>query len=83
MRNAIVDRQLQHLGIDHNHAHLFRSSGVEDAEDHRINGDRLARTGGTGNQQVGHFGEIDHYRFAADILTKRHGQWRLRLFVGR
>ncbi|MPN12963.1 hypothetical protein SDC9_160283 [bioreactor metagenome] len=42
VRNALVDRQFQHLRVDHDQAHLIRLGLVEHGKNHRIDTDRLA-----------------------------------------
>ena len=51
MRNAVIDRQFQHLGIDHDQAALLRRHAVEQRQDHGVEADRLARAGGARDQQ--------------------------------
>ena len=74
MGNTLIDRQLQHLGIDHDKAQLFRRGLVEHGEDHDVHPYRLARASSPRHQQVGHLGKIDHHRFTGDILAQHHGQ---------
>ena len=85
MRDAVIDGELEHLGIDHDQPALLRREPVEQAEDHGVDGDRLAGAGGAGDQQMRHAREIDHDRLAADGLAEAERQLRLRLgvFVGR
>ena len=58
---------------------------VEQAQDHGVDGDRLAGAGGAGDQQMRHAGEIDDHRLAADGLAEAERQLGLRVgvFVGR
>ena len=85
MRNAVIDGELEHLGIDHDQPALVRREPVEQAENHGVDRDRLAGAGGAGDQQVRHAREIDNDRLAADGLAEAERQLRLRLgvFVGR
>ena len=53
VRNALVHRQLQHLRIDHDHPHVGAGRLVEQAQDHRVDGDRLAGAGGARHEEVG------------------------------
>ncbi len=71
MRNALIDRQLQHLGINHNEPHVGGCRVVEQAEHHGVDGHGFARTGGSGHQQVGHTGQVDHHGVTADVLPER------------
>jgi hypothetical protein len=65
VRDALVDRQFEHLGVDQDQPHLVRLGLVEQRQDHRVDTDRLAGTGGTGDQQVRHLGQIDDHRLAS------------------
>ena len=76
MGNPIVDTQLHHLRIDHNQAHLVRGGPIEQRHDNAVHTDRLTGAGGTGNQQMGHLGNIADNVVAANILTGRKGQRR-------
>ena len=74
MRDAVIDRQFQHLRIDHDQAALFRRQPVEQRQDHRVDGDRLARAGGAGDQQMRHLGEFGDDGLAADGLAEAERQ---------
>ena len=76
MRDAVVDRELEHFRVDHDQPALVRPQPVEQAQDHGIDGDRLARAGGAGDQQMRHAGKIDDDRFAADGLAEAERQFR-------
>ena len=45
VRNPFVHGELQHLGVDHDHAHILGGGGVEQGEDHRVDRDRFAGAG--------------------------------------
>ena len=51
-------------------SHLFRRCLVYQAEDHRIQCHRLARTGRPGHQYVGHTRNVRDHRLAANTLTQ-------------
>ncbi len=74
MRDAVIDRQFQHLGVDHDQPAFLGREPVEQAQDHGVDRHRLARAGGAGDQQVGHAREVHHHRVAADILAQRQRQ---------
>ena len=78
MRDAVIDGELEHLGIDHDQAAFFRREPVEQRQDHGVDRHRLARAGGAGDQQVRHAGEIGDHRLAADGLAQAEGQLVLR-----
>ena len=82
MRNAFVHRQFQHLRIDHDHPNMFRRRLVDQTQDHRVDADRLAGTGGSRNEQVRHARKIRNDGHAADVLAEREGQRGANLIVG-
>ena len=75
MRNAFVVAQFQTLGVHQNQAHLIGRGLVQDRHDHRVDGDALARAGGTGDQQMRHSGEIGGDDAAVDVFA--HGDRHL------
>ena len=74
MRDAVIDRELEHLRVDHDQPALLRREPVEQRQDHGVDGDRLARAGGAGHQQVRHAGQIRDHRLAADGLAEAKRQ---------
>ena len=70
VRNVVIDRQFEHLGIDHDHAQRFRRHPVKQRKDHRVEADRLARSGGARDQQVRHRREVGDHRIARDVLAQ-------------
>ena len=74
MRDAVVDGELEHLRIDHDQPALVGLQPVEQAQDHGVDGDRLAGAGGAGDQQMRHAREIDDHRLAADGLAEAERQ---------
>ncbi len=58
MRYVIVNRQFQHLGVDHDHPAFFRGQAVEEGHEHRVDRNRLTRACRSGHQQVRHLGQI-------------------------
>ena len=81
VRNAFVDRHFQHLGVDHQQAHIARLGLVQQRQDHGVDPHRLARTRGAGDQHVRHLGQIGHHRVAHDVLAQAHGQHALGIVV--
>ncbi len=81
MRNAVVDGQFEHLRIDHDQPALVRAEPVDQAQDHGVDGDRFARAGGAGDQEMRHAGEIDDHRLAADRLAEAERQLGGRVVV--
>ena len=74
VRDALVDRKLQHLRVDHQHPHVLGGGLVQQRQHHRVDRDRLARTGGAGDQQVRHARQVRHGRPAGDVLAQRQRQ---------
>ena len=79
MRDAVVDRELEHLRVDHDEPALLGLHAIEERQDHGVDRDRLARAGGAGDQEMRHAGEVDDDRLAADRLAERDGEAVLRL----
>ena len=80
MRNAFVNRQLQHFRVDHDETNVFRLRLVKHAEDHGVHPNRFTRTGCSRHQQVRHFRQIGYHRIAGNIFTQHDGQ-RRRVFT--
>ena len=81
MRDALIDRELEHLRIDHDDTAVFGTQPVHQAKNHRVDGDRFARAGGAGDQQMRHAGKVDDHRIAADGLAEAQRQARLTVGV--
>ena len=79
VRNALVDRQLEHFRVNHDQPNLGRRCLEQDAQQHGVDADRFTRASGTRHQQVGHLGQISHHRVPADVVPQRKGYWRLGL----
>ena len=50
VRDALVDRELEHLRIDHDHAHVLGRRLVHQAQHHGVDADRFARARRAGDQ---------------------------------
>ena len=81
MGDALVDGQLDPLGVDQHHAHLLGRGAHHDRGDHGVDEGGLARTGLTGHQQVRGLGEVGDDVVALDVLAQSHDQ-RVRLLAG-
>ena len=81
MRNILINRQLQHLGIDQDQPHLAGRRLVQQAQQHGIDRHRFTGTGSPRHQQMRHLAQIGDHRIAADILTQTQGQGRSHLLV--
>ena len=75
--HAVVLRQLHRLGVDHQKAHLFRGGLVEHAQDQGVDAHGLARSGGAGDEQMGHLGQVRHHGLPGDIPAQGHGELAL------
>ncbi len=49
VRNALVDRELQHLGVHHDQTRILRRGLVQQTQDHHIDGHGFSRTRGAGD----------------------------------
>jgi hypothetical protein len=74
VRDAFVDRHLQHLRVDQDQAHVGRVGFVQQRQDGGVDAHRFTRTGGTRHQQVRHLGQVGDHRLAGDVLAQRNGQ---------
>ena len=70
MRDAVVVRQLDLLGVDHDHAHLLRGAAQQDRRDQAVDAAALARAGGAGDEQVRELGEVGVDGLAGDVLAQ-------------
>ena len=77
MGNAVICTQLYHLRIDHDKLHLIRRRLIQKTHDQRVDTDRFTGTGSSGNQKMGHLGNIRHHDFTCNIFAHRKGQFRL------
>ena len=69
VRDALVGRQLDALGVDEHHAHLVGRRPHEDRGDHRVDEARLAGAGGARDEQVRHLREVGEHVAALDVLA--------------
>src|SRR5437763_9388876 len=74
VRYAVIDRELEHFRIDHDQTALVGAQTVNEAHDHRIDANRLARAGGTRDEKMRHAREIRDHRLAADGLAETERQ---------
>ena len=84
MRDALIDAQFEHLRVDHQHPQFLVRGLEQQAQHHRVDRHRLARTSGTGHQQVRHARQIGDRRAAGDVLAQgqRQRAGRLVVFLG-
>ena len=82
MGNSVVHRQFQHFRVNQDEFAGVRRELVEQRQDHRVDGDGFARTGGAGDQQVRHACQIHQNGGAADVLAERQGHLAAVAFEG-
>ncbi len=69
MRQTVIARKLDALGVDHDQANVLGKGAHEQGRDDGVDHDRLTGTRGTGDQQVGHLGEVGDDRRTLGIAT--------------
>ena len=69
MRQTVIARKLDALGVDHDQANVLGKGAHEQGRDDGIDHHRLTRTGRTGNQQVRHLGEVGDNRRALGVAA--------------
>src|ERR1019366_1422137 len=62
------------LGVHHDEADFVRRGLIKDGHDHGVDHDALARTGGAGDQKMGHGFERGYANPAVDVLAERDGE---------
>ena len=76
VRDALVHAKLDAFGIDQDQAHLRGRSLVEQRHDHGIDGHGFAAASGTGDEHVGHRGQVGDDDAAVNVFA--HGEGELR-----
>ena len=69
MRNAVIDRKLHHLRVNHDEFDLVRPGMEQNAHDDGIDADRLTGAGGAGNQNMRHLCDVSVDRLSGNVLT--------------
>ena len=67
---AVVNLQLDDFRVDHHEAQFLRRKTEEQRGNDGVDADRLARAGGTGDEQVRHLGQVGDDRLAVDVLAE-------------
>jgi hypothetical protein len=84
VRDAVIDAQLHHLGVDHDELDFLRRGLVEQADYQRVHAHGFAGAGGAGDEQMGQLGDVAHDAVAADVLAQGEGHLDLCVFeLGR
>jgi hypothetical protein len=71
VRDALVGRQLDPLGVDEHHADRRRRRPGQDADEQRVDADRLAGAGRAGDEDVRRLGDVGADEAALDVLAER------------
>ena len=74
MRNALIQAQLQHLRVNQDKLDFIRPGAKQKTQQHGMHGNRFARPGGAGNEQMRHLLKIGHHRLTGNVLAQRKGQ---------
>ncbi len=74
MRDPFIGREFQPLGIDHEELDILGRGFEQDAADHGIEGNALPRSGGPGDEEMGHAGQVRDHGVADDILAQGDGK---------
>ena len=69
MRNAVIHTQFYDLRVYHDQFYIIRMCLVQNTHDQGINTYGFTGTGSSGDQHMGHLGNIRYYRLASNILT--------------
>ena len=69
MRQTVIACKLDALGVDHDQANVLGKGAHEQGCDDGVDHDRLTGTRGTGDQQVGHLGEVGDDRRALGVAA--------------
>ena len=69
VRDALIRRELDALGVDENHADFGRRCLHEQRGDHRVDERRLSGTGCTRDEKVRHLGEVRDDKLALDVFS--------------
>jgi hypothetical protein len=72
--DAVIAGEFHHLRVDHEELDLVRRGIEENAADHGVDHDALARSGGPGDENVGHLGQVARLGMAEDVLAESDGQ---------
>ena len=72
VRQPVVLAHLDALRVDQDHPHLVGRRAHEDRGDQRVEAARLAGAGGSGDEDVGHRGQVEHHGLAVDVPADGH-----------
>ena len=75
MRNPIVIRKFNHLGVDQNKLHFIRRCLEQNTRDQGVDAHGLTRACCTCHQEMRHFPNIRKNRLSADIHAEANGEF--------
>ena len=78
--DAVVEGELEPLGVDEDELDLVGRGLVEDARDQGVEADALPRPRGAGDEEVGHDAQVGHVDLVVDGLAQGEGQLGGRLW---
>ena len=81
VRNAVIDRQFEHLRVDHDQTAFIWRQLVKQRQDHRVDRNRFTRTRRTRDQQVRHLREVRHDRLTTNVLAQRQRQTMIAIAI--
>ena len=76
VRNAVINRKLNDLRVDHDQFDVFRFCLINNTHNQRVDADRFTGTGRTGDQKMRHFRDICDDRLTGDVFSDSKGQIR-------
>ena len=82
MRQIRIHRHFHALGVDHHELHFIRRGFVEEAHQHGVEAHAFARSRRTGDEHMGHGGEIPDGGAPFDVLAEGHRQQGRRTLEG-
>ena len=75
VRNALIRRELDALGVDKNKANLGGSRSHQDRGNHRVDERRLTGARCTRDEKVGHFGEVGDDELPLNVFANPNRHW--------
>ena len=74
VRDAVERRELNTLGVNHDHPQLVRRAGHQQGRDQRVDADALAGPGCARDEQVGHGCQVQRQGLPAGVLSQGKGE---------
>ena len=83
VRDAVIDAELDHLGVYHDKPYLLRRGLIQQAQQQRVEADGFAGAGGACDEHVRQLCDVADDALAAYVLADGERQARGRVFEGR